>query len=156
VNGKTPSRTLPIMWMSFGANANAGLKNTKGPVLLIAEAGKLGLFPEDLGGYPADNLARAMRFRHGGRVGNPGMRGADYLNRFLSVPPPATGSLGGAVDRTYTPRQRANAGFMDGHVSLMSYTEFFTLHPTSPEYAMPVPKGQVWFGLRRTMDNKSF
>ncbi len=154
VTGPTLPKSMPIMWMSFGANANAGLTTTRGPVLLVAESGKLGLFPERLGSYPADNLARAMRFRHGSRVPNRGMAGGDYVNRALGSPPPATGLLGNQIDRAYQPRQRANAGFMDGHVALMNYSEFFTINPSNPDGVLPAPKGQVWFGLGRSNNPK--
>jgi prepilin-type N-terminal cleavage/methylation domain-containing protein/prepilin-type processing-associated H-X9-DG protein len=148
VGAATPEKSVPIMWMSFGANANAGLTKTKGPVILVAEAGKLGLFPEDLNGYPADHLGRAMRFRHGSRVVHPGLVGADYVNRPLSNPPAATGPLSASqIDKMYEPRMRANCGFMDGHVALLSYFELFTLNPSNPTGVRPVPRGQLWFGL---------
>ncbi len=158
VSGNTAPQTLPLMWMSFGANANAGLIKTKGPVILITESGKLGLFPEPLVGtnrtYPADNLARAMRFRHGSRAVHPGLVGADYVNRALGTPPPASGVLGpNQIDALYQPRQRANAGFMDGHVSMLSYYEFFDLRST---LSMPKPKDQIWLGIGRNEGPSSF
>jgi prepilin-type N-terminal cleavage/methylation domain-containing protein/prepilin-type processing-associated H-X9-DG protein len=106
---------LPILWMSYGANAAAGLKNVKGNPVLLLEAGKPGIFPIRLGGYPADDpLAKPLRFRHGGRDNNPDLRGADYT---------APGSYVSGVfpDRHYQPRERMNAGFMDGHVQRMHH-----------------------------------
>ena len=57
-------------------------------------------------------------------------------------------------DRTVD-RMRANCGFMDGHVSLMSYFDLFTLNPANPASALPVAKTQIWTGLGRSQ-GKSF
>lgn len=149
ISGSTPQATMPLMYMSFGANASAGLKSTKGHPILIIEAGKLGVFPEKLDNYPADNLARALRFRHGPRNNRKGFAGADYVNRALGSPPPNTGSLGNRNDKNYIPRESLNAGYLDGHVERRNWASLFTVNASNPEGVLPVPKGQPWFGIRR-------
>jgi prepilin-type processing-associated H-X9-DG protein len=141
--------TRRTLWMSYGANANAGLKRTKGSPILIVESAKLGVFPEKLGNYPADNLPRALRFRHGGNVNMRGMAGADYDRVGLGSLYPNAGALGSLVDGNYQPRQFANAGFLDGHVEAMQHFKLFTINPGAPDnYAAPF--SQPWFGTRRT------
>jgi prepilin-type N-terminal cleavage/methylation domain-containing protein/prepilin-type processing-associated H-X9-DG protein len=149
ITGSRPAVSMPILWMSYGANANAGLKRTKGSPILIVESAKLGVFPEKLGNYPADNLPRALRFRHGGNVNMRGMAGADYDRVGLGSLYPNAGALGSLVDGNYQPRQFANAGFLDGHVEAMQHFKLFTINPGAPDnYAAPF--SQPWFGTRRT------
>jgi prepilin-type N-terminal cleavage/methylation domain-containing protein/prepilin-type processing-associated H-X9-DG protein len=146
-NGPFP---VPLLWMSYGANGSAGLKNVKGMPVLIVEAAKLGIFAESLGAtsqgqHRADHLGKALRFRHGPKVGKPGLGGtaSDFTLQFNQPPSPAY------IDGDYEPRQRMNAGFLDGHVDRMGYFEMFTLDPTRPDTVLPEPKRQVWFGSRK-------
>jgi len=114
--------TIPLLWMSYGASASAGLKDIKGMPLLIAEAGKLGIFAERLGAYPSDHLGWALRFRHGSRVNKSDLQGADWTKLPMGNPPQRSGSnLGSHGDSTYSPRDRMNAGFIDGHVDRLGY-----------------------------------
>jgi len=143
VSGQTPETTLPFLWMSYGLNASAGLKGVKGNPALIFESRKLGLFPETLGNYPSDHLARALRFRHGGNAGKRELQGYDYalpsnFNRPYGQPT--------TVDQHYEPRQFMNVGFLDGHVERMGYWQVFTIQ----NLAKPKPKIPVWFGSRRS------
>lgn len=140
------SFTVPIFWLSYGANASAGLRNVKGMPILAVEAGKLGVFPEDFGATSQgsrfrDNLAKAMRFRHGGRVSSRFIGGAncDYTQQFQQ--PPRT------PDLLYQARTKANAGFMDGHVESLGWYQMFgtPAQPTSP----PPINRALWIGTRR-------
>jgi prepilin-type processing-associated H-X9-DG protein len=105
---------LPIIWMSYGANASAGLKGVKGssdgPVLLV-EAPKPGVFPERLGSCD-DDLRHALRFRHGAKVGQRAkLEGWNYWQSRM-------GESGG---EDYQPRSLMNAAFYDGHVEMVNY-----------------------------------
>ena len=147
--GSVPT-TVPLLWMSYGANASAGLKNVNGNPVLILESRKLGLFPEALRSYPSDNLARAMRFRHGGNASAKGLAGANYAGGSLSNRPPPTGKIASVFqDLNYSPRTGMNAGYLDGHVEFMNHWELFTLDATNPETQRPTPKFNIWFGGRR-------
>lgn len=158
-NGGNVPVTVPLMWMSFGANANSGLRGVRGQPIMAIEAGKLGVFPgivdptnpaviRDYGGvpYPADHLGRALRFRHGEKANGAlakQLQGADYFERPLGSPPPNTGALNSAnSDPNYEPSTRLNAGYLDGHVDRMGYWELFTLN-ASPN-ARYLPKWSVW------------
>ncbi|HSW47271.1 MAG TPA: hypothetical protein VLM89_17040, partial [Phycisphaerae bacterium] len=133
---------MPIMWMSFGANASAGLRNVKGSPALIVESCKPGVFPESFvraggsGGVIAEDLSRVLRFRHGNRVQKPELTGYDYTR---------PGAIGFYPDRGYQPRDRMNVGYLDGHIERQKYWEVMTLAPPGK----PVPRQQVWFGLRQ-------
>lgn len=139
---------LPLLWMSYGVNASAGLKGTKGLPALVVESGKLGVFPENLppdpadpDPYPADNLNWALRFRHGTPARGKGLVGYDYTKRFERPPT--------SIDQSYEPRSQMNVGFPDGHVEKLGYWEMFTLDPDQPEYVPPIPKRNLWIGQRR-------
>jgi prepilin-type N-terminal cleavage/methylation domain-containing protein/prepilin-type processing-associated H-X9-DG protein len=145
--------TVPIFWLSYGANASAGLRNVKGMPILAIEAGKLGVFPEDFnqtsqGYHRRDHLGMALRFRHGGRVHKPfiGGPGSDYTYRYQQ--PPYT------ADPHYEPRTRANAGFMDGHVESLAWYQLFTppadlrRPPTNPDN-FPEINRVMWVGTRK-------
>jgi prepilin-type N-terminal cleavage/methylation domain-containing protein/prepilin-type processing-associated H-X9-DG protein len=141
--------TIPVLWSSFGANASAGLKGSKGNPLLLAETGKPGIFPESFGNYPSDHLGWALRFRHGKKAYKPQLKGASWSTPPLGTPPPASGaSLGGKEDTSYQPRDRLNAGFIDGHVERMGYWQLMDIDQQTP-VGRPVPTHQVWFGNRR-------
>lgn len=146
--------SLPIMWMSYSANASAGLKNIKGSPILLAEGGKPGIFPEKLGNYKADNLARALRFRHDDRASNKLMVGQNYVAGKWIVPN-NTGTLGGpAIDTSYEPRNRMSAGFADGHAERLLYSSVMTW--PGGMNSMPAPVNSVWFGLNRTDKKLSY
>jgi prepilin-type processing-associated H-X9-DG protein len=110
-------RTVPIIWMSFGANAAAGLQGLKGNPILLTESGKPGTFPFDLVGkstYPRDNpLSKGLRMRHGQQNSDKILTGWDYTS--------SNGVTGVATDKLYQPRDRMNAGFYDGHVDRLHY-----------------------------------
>ncbi len=138
--------SFPIMWMSYAANASAGLTNVKGHPVLAVESGKLGIFPEDLPPgspkFPRDDLGKALRFRHGGKANDPVVKGHDYTEGF---------PYGLREDKHYEARQRMNAGYLDGHVESHAYWQMF-----DPETApAPLPRPQVWFGSR-TSESYSF
>ena len=123
------SVTMPLMWMSYGANALAGLRTVKGSPALITEAAKPGIFPIDFRNpssgaiiYPRDNLATPigsdgkpagprtpLRFLHGQRSSDPRLKGGDFWTN--------TGSYVASTydDLDYIPHDRTNTGFLDGH-----------------------------------------
>lgn len=131
-SGATAS--FPLLWMSYGANASAGLKSAKGSPILLVEAGKPGIFPEKLGSYPADNpVTKGLRFRHGGRGSDPVLKGYDFT------------AVGQAVNSTvpdprYQPNQRMGVGFVDGHVESMHYQ------------SMLETRSALWLGTGRGSD----
>lgn len=135
-NGNGPV-TLPIMWMSYAANASAGLTTVKGNPALTVEACKPGIFAESFPGSngptPVDDLAKVLRFRHGNRVNDPRLIGYDYPRYSGSIP-----------DRSYLPRDRINMGYLDGHVERRAYGEVMTMNLSSP----PTPNPNIWFGTR--------
>lgn len=150
-------RNVTLMWMSYGVNASAGLKNMRGTPILVAEARKLGLFPERLGGYEADYLQRALRFRHGSRTGLSGLAGGNYAygagNVWNNIPPvnnPVLPENSPYRDKEYVSRSRLNAGFFDGHVESITYQQMFMdFDNTLAERQRAVPKESMWIGTRR-------
>lgn len=142
--------TIPLLWMSYGANASSGLRGVKGNPLFIAETGKPGIFPESFGNYPADHLGWALRFRHGKKANKPQLNAPDWTSCQLGSPPPPSGAnLGGIKqDTRYQPRDRLNAGFVDGHVERMGYWELMDLNRQTVR-GRPWPTHQVWFGNRK-------
>lgn len=147
------STPLPVLWMSYGANASAGLIGTRGLPILAIEAGKPGVFPEKLGNFAADVLPQALRFRHGGRNFRPGFAGQEYMN----VAPGTSRSTAttlplNRVDARYAPRQRANAGYLDGHVEGLSPGRLFT----DPAEGYPMPRIQQWVGVPRKTTTLTF
>ncbi len=139
--------TVPLLWMSYGANASSGLTNVKGAPIVIAEAGKLGVFPEDFGttsqgAHTRDNLAKVLRLRHGGRINVRGIggKGSDFTKQFHQ---PTT-----HADGAYEPRTKANAAFLDGHVESLGYHQMFTLNAGNPDF-FPEIKRTVWLGTRK-------
>jgi prepilin-type N-terminal cleavage/methylation domain-containing protein/prepilin-type processing-associated H-X9-DG protein len=158
--GTSPAVTgVPVLWMSYSANASAGLRVARGTAALVVEGAKFGIFPERLtddpgnsnSGYPSDNLARALRFRHGDLTSKPGMQGAQWVGSSWPVTPPQTGSLGGYADNNYVPRERMNVGFIDGHIERLPYWKMFTIDLANPTNR-PQPVRPVWFGTRRGTD----
>lgn len=147
----TVEASIPLLWMSYGANASAGIRGVKGNPLLIIEAGKQGVFPERTGNYPSDHLGWVLRFRHGGKASDPALAGADWSAGSLGLRPPQTGKeLGTWRDSAYVPRERANVGFVDSHVERMSYRQLMDTKAETPRQR-PVPKHQPWFGNRSAL-----
>lgn len=150
------SAWTPLLWMSYGANASAGLKRVKGNPILITEAGKLGIFAEKMGGYQADHLGRVMRFHHAGRDPRVGLKGFKYVGDGFSQwgTPKNSGALSSTeVDPTYESGTKAGTGFLDGHAEQLGWYNLFgwskpnkiTLPYTSPPYVNEA----MWFGIRR-------
>jgi prepilin-type N-terminal cleavage/methylation domain-containing protein/prepilin-type processing-associated H-X9-DG protein len=137
------SALIPLLWMSYAANASAGLKSVKGNPILIAEAGKLGIFPQTLGNYQADNLARCLRFRHEDRVMNPQLLGYDYGWQRWIAPNNIATLTDAQKDKNYVPHTKFNAGFLDGHAERLAYYTVFTL--SNQLNARPTPKKSYWF-----------
>lgn len=147
------STTLPVMWMSYGANASAGLIGVRGSPILAIEAGKPGVFPETLGNFNADVLPQAVRFRHGSRNSRSGFAGQEYMKVAPGTARSATVNLpANRIDGNYIPRTRANAGFLDGHVEAIVWNRLFT----DPAYGYPVRKQQPWIGLPRKNPSLTF
>jgi prepilin-type processing-associated H-X9-DG protein len=150
--------------MSYGANASAGLPSTRGNPILITEAAKLGIFPENMDDassvadldYPRDHLGWALRFRHGGNANakhRARLKGCDYTKGSLGGRPPKTGIGLPDVfeDAAYQPKSRLNAGFLDGHVERLGYWE--VMHIDDTPQLRPMPKKVLWFGTRRRPDS---
>ncbi|GMV96651.1 MAG: type II secretion system protein [Phycisphaerae bacterium] len=143
--------TVPILWMSYGVNASAGLRSARGSPILAAEAGKTGIFPENLNSYPSDHLAWALRFRHGKREPRAELKAPDWTSGTLGGRPPKTGSNvpDHWLDRRYMPRSRLNAGYLDGHVERPGYWDLMDLNVTTAN-GRPAPRPQPWFSTRRS------
>lgn len=139
--------SIPLFWTSYGANAFAGLRNVKGSPIVVAEAAKLGVFPDEFaktvqGSHPADHLGKTLRFRHGGRVNERFLGGKGSLfTAQLQQPAKAT-------DQAYQPRTKANVGFMDGHVDSMAYYQLFTGSAAAPD-TPPKIRRTLWLGNTR-------
>ncbi len=130
-------KVMPILWMSYAANAAAGLKYVRGNPLLLVEAGRPGIFPFALGGgkYPATALGKALRFRHGGRTTDRAVEGADYTA-------PGTYVNGGkGKDPYYQAREKMAGGFYDGHVERIHYKR-----------AIAEPRSTLWVGTAKVTD----
>ncbi|MBI4580928.1 MAG: hypothetical protein HY718_14565 [Planctomycetes bacterium] len=152
------SAIIPLLWLSYSANASAGLKSAKGNPILIVEGAKPGIFAERLGSYQADNLARALRFRHGNRSAKAGLTGFNYLAMgnptWATNPSPVnTGAIPAhLVDRNYESAVNLNAGFLDGHAEQRPFYSLFLADPANWTSAITAPKPieSVWIGIRRT------
>jgi prepilin-type N-terminal cleavage/methylation domain-containing protein len=126
---QTGSATVPLMWMSYGSNALAGLRSMKGNAILIIEAGKPGIFPQAIGQYPADLsksgdpgitaadigkvTGKPLRFRHGGKSSDPKLQGRDYNSNNNWVAGSST------PDGKYESHNRIATGFTDGHGEML-------------------------------------
>jgi prepilin-type N-terminal cleavage/methylation domain-containing protein len=144
--------SLPLLWMSYGANAVAGTRGVKGNPILLVESTKPGIFPIDLTAkganlvYPAEeNLYRPLRFRHGGRAvakvkkrnGTYGpLDGGDYsdINTLSFI-------KGLPNDTKYVAQRQLNAGFYDSHVESIVYTRL-----------LANPAGSTWVGTMKYLD----
>jgi len=134
---------MPILWLSYGVNAMAGMKTVKGNPALILEAGKPGIFPLRLGAYPADDpLGKALRFRHGSKTSDPALRPADYTGSNH-----VTGEFR-AMD--YEPRSRMNVGFYDSHVERVHYERM--INEEMLERMRETGKNLFWIGRGRASD----
>ncbi len=132
--------SVPLLWMSYGANAAAGLKNTKGNPLLLIENSKPGVFPESYagrgvygGGQPNDILKQKLRFRHGPRLSK------------LGFADPTT-------DKTYIPRQQANGAFLDGHVERILYHRLIGDGDQVDGTGNLRWRRDIWLGIRRAAE----
>lgn len=137
--------TSPIAWMSYGANAHAGLRNAKGNPIMIVEAGKSGVFPGNFTRMDgstvnaADHLGQVLRFQHGGKSNIRALQGLDYTDK-------ATASKQAKkVDLNYQPRSQLNAGFLDGHVERLNDAQVMQIDHANPKN-LPIPKRDLWFG----------
>lgn len=137
------SLSAPLMWMSYSANAAAGLTTVKGNPILLVEGGKPGIFPFDLVGsrtYPRDNpITRSLRLRHGGRAPDPSLLGWDYVGPGRNPYATPNGVTGNDRDMNYQPRERLNAAFYDGHVERIHNKRL-----------MGNPSGQLWRGTSKS------
>ena len=125
--------------MSYGANAAAGLKSTKGNPLLIAETYKPGIFPESYankgshgGGVSNDDLRKTLRFRHGPK-----------LNRK------------GIGDGSYVVRQTMTGAFLDSHAERMNFNRVVDPDLNKPQVGTNgslLWRRDVWLGIRRSGD----
>lgn len=143
--------TIPLLWLSYGANASSGHKNAKGNQIMIVEAGKQGVFPEQMGNYPSDHLGWVLRFRHAGRSNQPQLQGAAWSRGTFQNRPPIYGNNLPEYwrDQNYMPREKLNAGFIDGHVETLSYQQLMDVKKFTNK-GRPLPKFQPWFGNRPT------
>lgn len=141
----------PMMSLSYGANAFAGLRNVKGSPALIVESAKFGIFPEALGNFPADNLDWALRFRHDGRAGTKALQGGFKYTSSFNLPDPNSSLTPEQTDETYTPQNKMNAGYLDGHVERLGWWQMFTPQNsggTTTSVGRPIPKKSIWHGIQ--------
>lgn len=144
------SMQLPLLWLSYGTNANAGLHNVKGMPALIVESAKLGLFPKDLGSQPKDYLPWALRFRHNGNASKKNLGGYDYTCQF-ALPVVTSAPPVDQMDHKYKPQERMNVGFLDGHVERLAWWEMLTPSASGSVEAFQ-PKRNIWFGISNGID----
>lgn len=156
-------RPFKVLWMSYGANASAGLRGVKGSPALLVESAKPGVFPEQLRGrnsmnvYPNDHLAAhatiaskgtPLRFFHGDKSTDPRLRPGDFH------------SVGGVLptgrDSRIDSRSRMNVGFLDGHVERMHFAEMIGDYPTVDTNGDIRWHRSLWRGIGRRTDDPSF
>jgi prepilin-type processing-associated H-X9-DG protein len=145
------SINVPLIWLSYGANAASGMRNVKGMPAMIVEGSKFGLFPKNLvspppssGVYPADYLPWASRFRHDGRATNDKLRGFDYTITY-SLPTVGNEPPGEQMDKNYIPQNKMNVGFVDGHVERLGWWQMLV-----PSTDPSVPAAEA-FGYRQSL-----
>lgn len=137
---------LPLLWLSYSANAAAGMRNVKGTPITVLEGARPGIFPQALRKgesviYPADVLAAqegrgsSLRFRHGSRSGDPRLRGSVFTSGR-----PVTGVF---PDSAYVPRSRMNAGFLDGRVENLHFSQML------PDPDTGQISRSLWIGISR-------
>jgi prepilin-type N-terminal cleavage/methylation domain-containing protein/prepilin-type processing-associated H-X9-DG protein len=138
--GQTGYVQLPLMWLSYGANASAGLRSVKGNPILMIENRNPGCFPESLQkngqGRQEDVLSQVLRFRHGPRLPKSTFKDKD--------------------DLTYMARERANAAFYDGHAERLPYSRIIGANPqvtkTGPKLGRLLWHRDMWLGVRPSDD----
>ncbi len=156
--GPNESHPFPLIWMSYGINAATGLEGVRGMPALMLESGKPGIFPEKLNSFPADNLAAVpystagyrgtpLRFRHGGKSGDPRTIPADYRDTNMLAPVKPDPD-----EKRYT---RQNVGFLDGHVEMMRYTNMLGEGPQLDSSGNLTWRRNLWVGTGRR-SSKSF
>lgn len=140
---------MPLLRLSYGANAEAGLRGVKGTPALIVESAKLGLFPTQLGSHPRDYLPWALRFRHGGKASSNLLTGVDY-NVTYALPSLDTGPLPSQIDQQYEPQAQMNVGFLDGRVDRMGWQQMLVKIETTGEEETTTlaPKDDLWLGIQ--------
>jgi len=140
---------FPLLWMSYGINAATGLKGVKGTPALLLEAGKAGVVPEPLGSFPNDPLAAdsrygtPLRFRHGNRTNDARTAPANYRD--------TREHLSRTIDNEARRGDRANVGFLDGHVEKRHFSQMIGDPPTVVEGRLQWHRG-FWLGTGRQTD----
>lgn len=134
--GASDTQYLPLLWMSYGANAAAGLSNVKGNPILLIENKNPGCFPESYaglgyagGGRREDKLKQVLRFRHGSQLGR-----RTYFD---------------PQDRSYVARDRINAAFLDGHAERLLFAQIIGPDPQVIGRELQWHR-DLWLGIRRT------
>lgn len=136
----SPPFTLPLMWLSYGANAAAGIRETKGNPILLVESRNVGCFPEDLskfeqesgksGGRQNDDLRLALRFRHGTRLNK-----REFVDK---------------SDASYVAKVRINAAFVDGHAEALLHSQIIGKGNQTDTKGRVRWFPNMWVGVRRT------
>lgn len=149
------SARFSLLWMSYGANAAAGLKTAKGIPALILETPKPGIFPQKLYAtnpitgsqeHPADNLIAStlqgspLRFRHGDRSQDPRLAGGNFVEK---------GKIGTRPDLDYSPSSRMNVGFLDGHVEKTHFANMIGAAPQADSSGNLRWNRAFWLGTGR-------
>lgn len=150
VGGQTDPAPFRLMWMSYSANASAGLRHVNPNPALIVEGAKSGIFPERLADpdnpnsnyVDADVLGHALRFRHGGR---PGPDAKSYnLEPWGYWYDRVRGSA--KSPDAEVQNSRMNVAFYDGHVERVHY------HQALETGGINATTGRInsafWVGLR--------
>lgn len=128
----------PLLWGSYGLNIAAGYRNTKGMPILLVEYGKWAFFPEQIrvpppgtGTWEMDTYATKFRPRHGRKFQYNSREANYYRDR---------------TDNTYAPMDRANCGFLDGHVEPIPFKRLWRstwVGAKPPRWDSP-----LWLGQR--------
>ena len=154
------THSFPLLWMSYGANASAGLTTVKGNPVLLVENAKPGVFPEKLQNassserYSNDNLAAQgnhgtpLRFRHGGRARDARLSPADYGDAGALLPT--------APDRQFISHTSMNIGFGDGHVERKRFDDLIGDPPTVDSNGKLRWHRPFWVGTSKTPVGPSF